>query len=183
MNTIDRKGWRQLYEDWSWMHGEGRFPIAAYSEYMPPPRIGRKPYGTWEREAPFAADDPWGWTITPGERDKELTPGLAHIAHQLLESVVALATGRGAHRIGHHHLVNNPYWPDVLAHQSPAHERYVFLSPLALSKTQDDKGRVRWTLFGGSQEGPARGFWKSFFTAPGTECGEAESREAIGRLL
>ena len=29
------------------------------------------------------------------------------------------------------------------------------LVPLALSRTQDDKGRVRWTLFGGSEQGPA----------------------------
>jgi hypothetical protein len=183
MKTIDREGWRQLYEDWSWMRGEGRFPIAAYSEYMPPPRIGRKPYGAWEREAPFSADDPWGWTVGAAEREKELTPGLAHIAHQLLESVVALATGHGAHRIGHHHLAGNPYWPESLAHQALAHERYVLLSPLALSKTQDDKGRVRWTLFGGSQEGPAKGFWKSFLTAPGVERAEAQAHEAIAQLL
>ena len=47
------------------------------------------------------------------------------------------------------------------------HERYVLLAPLALSKTQDDKGRVRWTLFGGSEQGPARAFWKGFWSRPG----------------
>jgi len=31
---------------------------------------------------------------------------------------------------------------------------------LALSRTQDDKGRVRWTLLGGSDEGPERSFWR-----------------------
>jgi hypothetical protein len=41
--------------------------------------------------------------------------------------------------------------------------------PLALSRTQDDKGRVRWTLFGNSEQGPGKAFWKSFFTAPGVE--------------
>ena len=35
-----------------------------------------------------------------------------------------------------------------------------------LSRTQDDKGRVRWTLFGGSEQGPARASGESFFTAP-----------------
>ena len=62
--------------------------------------------------------------------------------------------------------MDNPYWPLRLAEKAGAipHERFVFLSPLALSLTQDDKGRVRWTLFGGSEQGPERDFWKSFFT-------------------
>jgi hypothetical protein len=45
----------------------------------------------------------------------------------------------------------------------------VLLLPLSLSRTQDDKGRVRWTLFGNSEQGPGRPFWRSFFTAPGVE--------------
>ena len=31
---------------------------------------------------------------------------------------------------------------------------------------KDDKGRLRWTLFGSSEQGPARPFWRGFFTAP-----------------
>jgi len=131
---------------------------------MPPPRIGQKPYGHWDLDMPFSEDDPWGWRIAQWERDKELTPGRAIIARQLIDSVVTLATGKGQSRIGRRHLEQNPYWPKSLASAAPAHERYLFLSPLALSKTQDDKGRVRWTVFGGSQMGPAQGFWKSFFT-------------------
>ena len=64
-----------------------------------------------------------------------------------------------------------------------AHERYVFLSPVALSKTQDDKGRVRWTLFGGSDAGPAQGFWRSFFSSPSVERPLAESLHAIRQVL
>ncbi len=41
--------------------------------------------------------------------------------------------------------------------------------PLSLSRTQDDKGRVRWTLFGNSEQGPGKAFWKSFYTAPKIE--------------
>jgi hypothetical protein len=176
-------GWKALFADWSWVRGEGRFPIAAYSEYMPPPRVGQKPYGNWDLDTPFSEDDPWGWRIAQSERDKELTPGRAIIARQLIDSIVTLATGKGQSRIGRRHLENNPYWPKSLASAAPAHERYLFLSPLALSKTQDDKGRVRWTLFGGSQMGPAQGFWKSFFSAPSVEMPADAAQDAIRQLL
>jgi len=33
----------------------------------------------------------------------------------------------------------------------------------------DDKGRVRWTLFGPSEQGPAKGFWQSFYQGPEEE--------------
>ena len=60
-----------------------------------------------------------------------------------------------------------------------AQERCTLLLPLALSRTQDDKGRVRWTLFGGSEEGPGRAFWRGFFAAPR---GELSADWAIGFL-
>ncbi|MGD0191304.1 MAG: M28 family peptidase [Rhizomicrobium sp.] len=182
---MDERGWTSLFGDWLWVRGEGRFPIAAYSEFMPAPRIGQKPYGNWDIHAPFSASDPFGWRITGGEQSQELTPGLSTIARQVIESVAALSTGKGAHRIGRLHLEHNIYWPQSLARQASTlgHERYVFLSPLALSKTQDDKGRVRWTLFGASHEGPAKGFWQSFFVAPLKERDAEDSRDSIRHLL
>ena len=57
------------------------------------------------------------------------------------------------------------------------------IAPLALSRTQDDKGRVRWTLFGGSEQGPSRAFWKGFFTAPGREIAAEEGLGFFRRLL
>ena len=182
---MQSEGWPQLFADWSWIRGEGRFPITAYSEYMPPPRVGQKPYGPWEIESPFARDDLWGWHISACEEEQELTPGLADIARQLIDSMVALASGQGAHRIGRRHLENNPYWPKSLAGSAGtfAQERYLFLSPLALAKTQDDQGHVRWTLFGGSDQGPAQGFWKSFFTAPGIELASDLALDAIRHIL
>ncbi|HWU25043.1 MAG TPA: M28 family peptidase [Rhizomicrobium sp.] len=177
------EGWQQLYEDWSWARGQDAFPIPAYSEFMPAPRIGQKPYGSWDLENPFAADDPFGWRVGEAELERELRPGLANIAHQLLRGVLTLATGKGVPRVGHRHLAGNPYWPAILAQRSPAQERIVFLAPLALSKTQDDKGRVRWTLFGGSHLGPARGFWASFYSAPGRERPVLESQASILKLL
>ena len=59
----------------------------------------------------------------------------------------------------------------------------MLLLPLALSKTQDDKGRVRWTLFGGSEQGPAKAFWKGFYTAPRREVPREWSEGFIRRLL
>ena len=63
------------------------------------------------------------------------------------------------------------------------HERYVVFLPLALSQTQDDKGRVRWTFFGSSEQGPDRAFWKSFYRAPGREHPPEYAVDFIRRLL
>ena len=46
-----------------------------------------------------------------------------------------------------------PSSPDAMATCVPSGTST--LLPLALSRTQDDKGRIRWTLFGGSEQGPA----------------------------
>ncbi len=57
------------------------------------------------------------------------------------------------------------------------------LLPLAFARTQDDKGRVRWTLFGNSEQGPGKAFWKSFFTAPNKELAAEEGIGFFCRLL
>src|SRR5262249_27251093 len=96
-----------------------------------------------------------------------------------------LGSGRRAHGIAKNRLVDNPCWPAELAGRcgSLGHERFVVILPLALSRTQDDKGRVRWTLFGSSEQGPAKAFWKSFFTAPGRQVPAEEGLSFIRRLL
>ncbi|HEX7587694.1 MAG TPA: M28 family peptidase, partial [Anaerolineae bacterium] len=63
------------------------------------------------------------------------------------------------------------------------HEHYVVLLPLALSKTQDDMGRVRWTFFGSSEQGPERAFWNSFYFAPGQERPRAQAIAFVSQLL
>src|SRR5204863_5299156 len=64
----------------------------------------------------------------------------------------------------------NPYWPKELAAEPKLpHERCIAILPIALSRTQDDKGRIRWTLFGASEQGPGKAFWQSFYNAPGKE--------------
>ncbi len=177
-------GWRKLVEGYPWFSGEGRYPIPAYSEFMPPPRLGRRPYGETDASL-FTDDDYFGWYISEVEEEYELQPGLTNLAHQIMNEVVELGQGKPAYRIAGHqgcNLVDNPYWPPDLAAQAGklSHERYVAFLPLALSKTQDDKGRLRWTFFGGSEQGPEQAFWKSFYCAPGQE---RSSREALSFLL
>ncbi|HEX5281070.1 MAG TPA: M28 family peptidase, partial [Micropepsaceae bacterium] len=176
-------GWRALVTALGAFRGEGQFPVAAYSEFMPPPRIGIKPSGTFEYESPFRDDDLWGWQITSRELERELLPGLPVIGRQIVEHIMALARAGGTHHTGYYHFKANPYWPEMLHGHVPLGEHYVFLSPLALSKTQDDKGRVRWTFFGASSDGPARGFWRSFFRAPQTEIPQAEALDSIRNIV
>jgi hypothetical protein len=177
-----RQGWRALVEGAPWPGPDG-CPIDAYSEFMPPPRLGRKAYGELDPLL-FAEDDPWGWHVTEYEEGLELRPGLEHLAAELLKTLRHLGRNEPAHGISRNKLRGNPYWPEALQRQgAPAGERYLLLLPLALSRTQDDKGRVRWTLFGGSEQGPGRAFWQSFFAAPGRELPAAEGEGMLARLL
>ncbi len=152
-------------------HADKRVPpLQAYSEFMPPPLLGLKPSGA-DEPGPLPAENSFGWNVTEYEEALELQPGLAHLAETFLTAMEHLGNGRPAHGIARVKLEDNPFWPAELAAHAGhlPHERYVILAPLALSRTQDDKGRIRWTLFGGSEQGPERPFWKGFYTAPGRE--------------
>ncbi len=159
-------------------------PIPAYSEFMPAPPVGWRPYSGLDGLPPLDPGDPWGWQITEYEEILELRPGLAHLAGELLHSLQRLGRRQPGHGIGQMKLAGNPYWPEPLAGSgAPAHERYLLLAPLALARTQDDKGRVRWTLFGASEQGPERPFWQSFYTAPGQEAPAAQGLTFLRRLV
>ncbi len=186
MNTSDNRGWKQLVAGYPWFETSGRYALPAYSEFMPPPRVGRSPYGAIGTL--FSEDDAHGWAVSEIEQAYELNPGLTNIAKQILGQLVELGRGMPAHHIAGHtrrNLEDNPYWTSELAARAGHldHERYVILLPLALSRTQDDMGRVRWTLFGSSEQGPERAFWKSFFSAPGQELPERQAIAFIARLL
>ena len=180
-------GWHKLVDGYPWFEGDGRYPLPAYSEFMPPPRLGRTPYGDID-PALFSAEDPYGWYVSEREEEFELKPGLLNIAHQVMNHLLKLGRGLPEPTITGHdnlNLLNNPYWPPELAAWTGklSHERYVSFLPLVLSRTQDDKGRLLWTFFGGSEQGPERVFWKSFFTAPGQEMPEEEALAFFVRLL
>src|SRR5205807_8664145 len=178
-----KSGWKRLLDGAPWFWGEGKFPIAAYSEFMPPPRLLVKPYGNPCRL--LEEDDPWAWPIMEYEEAFSFRPGLEKIAHQVVGALVHLGHGRPTHGISRSKLHDNPYWPPELAENAGklVHERYVTLMPLALSRTQDDKGRVLWTLFGGSEQGPARAFWKSFYVSPRKELPHEQALRFVRHLL
>src|SRR5882757_8744156 len=78
--TMPPIGWKQLIPGANLFRGQGLCPVEAYSEFMPPPRFGWKPYAS---ESPdpqlFDAEDPWGWHVTEYEEHNELQPGLAQV--------------------------------------------------------------------------------------------------------
>jgi peptidase M28-like protein len=101
--------------------------------------------------------------VTEYEETFELRPGLRSIGAQLVAALSRLGRGQRAQGIEGRKLDGNPCWPDELRNNgAPAHERYLIILPLALSRTQDDKGRVRWTLFGASHEGGSVSMPKKF---------------------
>ena len=187
MKNTQSIGWRNLIEDFPWFEGEGNFSIPAYSEFMPPPRVGCTPYGEIDSST-FKDDDDYGWYIPELEEELELKPGIEHISKQIMHYIEKLGKGITEYHISGHNrlnLIDNPYWPKELADNAGKleHERFVAFLSLALSRTQDDKGRVRWTLFGGSEQGPEKSFWKSFFTSPLNEIEEVNSLKFIAGIL
>ncbi len=183
-------GWKYLLADAGWCRGQGHFPIPAYSEFMPPPWVGVKPYDSPARrgcQPPEPASPPaddWGWPISEYEQALQLRPGLQWVAGHVLHDMVRLGSGQRPAHISRTKLADNPYWPAQLAARAGQlrHERYVLLLALALSRTQNDKGQVLWTLFGSSEQGPAHAFWKGFSTGPGREL-PAEAVAAFFRGL
>jgi hypothetical protein len=175
-----REGWRRLFTPRSWPKSPGHFSIPAYSELMPAPYIARRPYGVVIPPF-FHGDDPYGWPVSEYEDHVELGPGLVHIARHAIHAMMRLAESRPTAGISRTKLAQNPYWPEELAARSASlrHERFVFLSPIALSRTQDDKGRVRWTLFGGSDRGPSHAFWRSLEPGRGVDF----FRSLLGRVF
>ena len=182
-------GWHRLVEGYPWYNRAGAFPLPAYSEFMPAPQLGQLPAGAID-DTLFSEADPFGWSVSEQEEAYKLKPGLEWIARHIMSHVPRLGQGLPDSFIAGHknkNLQDNPYWPPELAQAAQAgglaHERYVSILPLALSPTQDDKGRLLWTFFGGSEQGPEYVFWKSFFASPGQELDAEEFNGFISRLL
>jgi hypothetical protein len=187
MEMNEPHGWQKMLEGFPWFNCDGCYPITAYSEFMPPPLVGRKPLGEIDRSV-FSDDDPYGWRITEIEEEYELDPGIVHAGKQVMSNLLKLGRGLPEHYIEGHggqNLRDNPYWPAELSAKAGnlAHERYVTLLPLMLSRTQDDKGRVTWSFFGNSVHDPEVAFWKSFYRAPGVEKPAGESLSFFKYLL
>ena len=178
-------GWHKLIPAPGCFRGEGNYRLDAYSEFLPPPRVGWKPYGDGRPDPDLFADgDPHGWWVSEFQEALELRAGLVQVGTQVVRKLGRLLDGDPDTGIPKLDLLNNPFWPAELAAEPKLpHERCVTLLPLALSRTQDDKGRVRWTLFGNSEQGPGKAFWKSFFTAPRREVPTDDAVAFFTRLL
>src|SRR5580698_8026802 len=164
-------GWQKLIPANDYFRREGAYRIDAYSEFLPAPRVGWKPYGNHEIDPElFHDDDPFGWYVSEFAEARELQPGLIQVGTQIISKLARLLEHHSNNEVHKYDLIDNPFWPEELfdGPQLPQ-ERCVILLPLALSRTQDDKGRVRWTLFGNSEQGPGKSFWKGFYTAPKRE--------------
>ena len=181
---MPKQGWEKMLSDIPHDHLKGHFQIKAYSEFIPAPRIGWRPYGMNHR-APRNPENAFNWLVSEREQAFELTQGLQFIAGEVLHVLKHLEQELPAYGINRTKLEGNCYWPKELAELSDnlPHERNVIFMPLALSKTQDDKSRVRWTFFGSSEQGPDRAFWKSFYCAPGQERPHDYALDFVRRLL
>ncbi|MGZ3445484.1 MAG: hypothetical protein ACXWLG_08270, partial [Myxococcaceae bacterium] len=156
--------WEQIEAEARASGATGLFPLRAYSEFMPPPYVGIKPY------APARADAATTCTVSRGdaldvdeyELAHDLEPGLNRIAEHLVLELGKVMQGQ-PHGLPHSLLDDNPAWPRELAEAASsgrlAHDPRLVLCALALSRTQDDKGNDRWTLFGASHERPGLPFW------------------------
>lgn len=187
MEKTGQTGWAKLLEGAPWFNCDGCYPLNAYSEFMPPPKLGKTPLGDIDHLL-FSENDPFSWNISELEEENELRPGMQHIGKQIMHHIISFGKGLTEHHIPGHgglNLINNPYWTKELADHAGKlnHEKFVVFLPLMLSKTQDDKGRVNWTFFGGSIHGPELAFWKSFYNGTDKEKPETESQSYINNIL
>src|SRR5262245_18347968 len=105
-------GWKRLLEGWPWFRREGAYPLATYSEFMPPVRLLRKPYGSWD-PVPLDEDDPWGWPVTEYQEALTIRSGLEDIARRILDKLVRFGRGAAsAEDVAAYDLSANPFWPN-----------------------------------------------------------------------
>ena len=79
-----RAGWSKLIPPEGGPRGPGAFRIDAYSEYVPPPRVGWKPYGPVPvNRYVVSPDDRFGWQVHEFDEALELQPGLHPIARAI----------------------------------------------------------------------------------------------------
>jgi hypothetical protein len=135
---MSTSGWQRLIPKADSFRGAGRFPIDAYSEFMPAPRVGWNPYAPEPPDPQlFSEEDPWGWYVSEYEEANGIQPGLEQIARQVVGRVWNLLRGEHAHAITKRILDNNAFWSEELARHAGSlnHDHGVVLMPLALSRT------------------------------------------------
>ena len=126
-------GWKKLMDGFS-LVGRGRYPIPAYSEFMPPVRLGCRPY-SGEPDGLFSEEDPFGWPVTEFDEAFELRPGMANLAHQVLGALQRLVYSSARPRM---------IWSSM-ASPWPAIARYGRRIPICCWMARGRRGR-RFTL-------------------------------------
>jgi hypothetical protein len=96
MNKKEPEGWRKLTAGHPWYNCEGCFPLPAYSEFMPSPKLGISPLGKVDNRL-FVEDDPYGWRITEIEEEYALKPGIEHAGQQIMNNLIKLGKGLPEH--------------------------------------------------------------------------------------
>ena len=112
-----------------------------------------------------ASRDPRALDIDEYEQAHDLEPGLDRIAAQLVDELGKLVRGE-PHALSQHAArrqsgVARGARRRGAAGASSRTIRSSLIAPLALSRSQDDKGNDRWTLFGASHDGGAA-CWRGF---------------------
>src|SRR6266404_1742227 len=76
-------------------HGAGRFPLRAYSELMPPPYVGVKPYAPERGHGgcTFGVSHGDGLDVDEYEQAHDLEPGLDRIGERLVAELGKLVRG------------------------------------------------------------------------------------------
>src|SRR5881394_3856478 len=105
---MSQSGWAKLIPQGSCFHGEGAFRLEAYSEFMPPPRLGWKPYACQPvDEELYSPDDPWGWKVNEFDEALELQPGMRQIGGQIMSRLSRLLDGDRETSLPKHTLNDN----------------------------------------------------------------------------
>ena len=138
------------------------------------------------RQAVVRDDDPWGWHVTEYEEAFELAagPGLAGPAKSSAccgtWAAASRRTASSADKLDGQSLLARRTGQSRRAVER-ALRRAAAAGPV---RTQDDKGRVRWTLFGGSEQGPVAGVLAELLSGPAAaSCRRSMALDFIRRLL
>jgi hypothetical protein len=101
VSEADSVGWKKLVKGYPWFSGKDRYPIPAYSEFMPSPRLGYSQFDGPDNSI-FAEDDLFGRYVSEVEEEHELQPGLSSLSDQIVEEIIKLGQGKPAYRISGH---------------------------------------------------------------------------------
>lgn len=166
-------GWNTVFDSKTAWVPPLSHPIEAYSEFMPAPSIGARPYPLlYETKASllqsqgyfpyYNPQDPHYFFIPSFDEVTVIRPGLIYLMKHFLKDLSQLSKGEtpGGGKlkgIPKSLLENNPYFPDKLRGE----EAIVSILPITLSMTQNDQGQTPWTVFGGTMASYEEVFWKS----------------------